>query len=117
MWHPVRYVHFSRNTPWMIYFKKYSIQQGQVGQRCVLLEWKFFLWMNVFMKECFFMNECCLWMNEWFNEWIIQCMLLLLSWYEFSDEKMQDSDAFYECVTDRPTDTAYCRDARTQLKM
>ena len=26
-------------------------------------------------------------------------MLLLLSWYEFSDEKMQDSDAFYECVT------------------
>ena len=31
-------------------------------------------------------------------------MLLLLSWYEFSDEKMQDSDAFYQCVTDRPTD-------------
>ena len=47
-------------------------------------------------------------------------MLLLLSWYEFSDEKMQDSDVFYECVTDRPTDqqtdTAYCRDARTHLK-
>ena len=48
-------------------------------------------------------------------------MLLLLSWYEFTDEKMQDSDAFYECVTDqptdRPTDTAYYRDARTHLKM
>ena len=52
-------------------------------------------------------------------------MLLLLSWYKFSDEKMQDSDAFYECVTDRqtnrptdrPTDTAYYRDARTHLKM
>ena len=50
-------------------------------------------------------------------------MLLLLSWYEFSDEKMQESDAFYECVTrptnrptDRPTDTAYYRDVRTHLK-
>ena len=51
-------------------------------------------------------------------------MLLLLSWYEFSDEKTQDSDVFYECVTDRqtdrptnrPTDTAYYRDARTHLK-
>ena len=31
-------------------------------------------------------------------------MLLLLSWYKFSDEKMQDSDAFYECVTDQSTD-------------
>ena len=42
-------------------------------------------------------------------------MLLLLSWYEFSDEKMQDSDAFYECVTrqtDRPTDQP--TDQRTQ---
>ena len=33
---------------------------------------------------------------------------------------MQDSDAFYECVTDRPTDqptdTADYRDARTHLK-
>ena len=49
----------------------------------------------------------------------MQCMLLLLSWYEFSDEKMQDSNAFYECVTrptNRPTDTAYYRDARTHLK-
>ena len=48
-------------------------------------------------------------------------MLLLLSWYEFSDEKMQDFDAFYKCVTDRPTDrptdTAYYRDARTHLKI
>ena len=76
-----------------------------------------------FTNECFFMNECCLWMNEWFNEWIIQCMLLLLSWYKFSVEIMQDSDAFYECVTrltdqptDQPTDTAYYRDARTHLK-
>ena len=51
-------------------------------------------------------------------------MLLLLSWYKFSDEKMQDSDAFCECVTDgqtnrptdRATDTAYYRDARTHLK-
>ena len=51
-------------------------------------------------------------------------MLLLLSWYKFSDEKMQDFVAFYECVTDRqtdrqtdrPTDTAYYRDARTHLK-
>ena len=50
-------------------------------------------------------------------------MLLLLSLYHFSDEKMQDSDAFYECVTrpthqptNRPTDTAYYRDARTHLK-
>ena len=47
-------------------------------------------------------------------------MLLLLSWYEFSDEKMQDSDAFYKCITDRQTnrqtDTAYHRDARTHLK-
>ena len=33
--------------------------------------------------ESFFMNECCLWINEWFNEWIIQCMLLLLIWDEF----------------------------------
>ena len=39
-------------------------------------------------------------------------MLLLLSWYEFSDEKMQDSDAFYECVTDRQTDQP--TDRRTQ---
>ena len=31
-------------------------------------------------------------------------MLLLLSWYKFSDEKMQDSDDFNECVTDRLTD-------------
>ena len=38
-------------------------------------------------------------------------MLLLLSWYEFSDEKMQDSDAFYESVT-RPTDQQ--TDRRTQ---
>ena len=51
-------------------------------------------------------------------------MLLLLSWYEFSDEKMQDSNAFYECVTrqtdrptDRPTDTAYYRGVRTHLKI
>ena len=43
-------------------------------------------------------------------------MLLLLSWYEFSDEKMQDSDAFYECVTDRQTDrqTDQPTDGRTQ---
>ena len=39
-------------------------------------------------------------------------MLLLLSWYEFSDEKTQDSDAFYECVTDRQTDRQ--TDQRTQ---
>ena len=51
-------------------------------------------------------------------------MLLLLGWYNFSVEKIQDSDAFYECVTDgptnqptnQPTDTAYYRDARTHLK-
>ena len=33
-------------------------------------------------------------------------MLLLLSWYKFSDEKIQDSDAFYVCVagqTNQPT--------------
>ena len=39
-------------------------------------------------------------------------MLLLLSWYKFSDEKMQDSDAFYECVTDQPTDQS--TDQQTQ---
>ena len=55
-------------------------------------------------------------------------MLLLLSWYEFSDEKMQDSNAFNECVTrptnrptdqqtDRQTDIASYRDARTHLKI
>ena len=51
-------------------------------------------------------------------------MLLLLSWYKFSDEKMQDSDDFYECVTDRQsdrqtnrqTDTACYRDAGTHLE-
>ena len=32
----------------------------------------------------------------------LMVMLLLLSWYKFSVEIMQDSDAFYECVT-RPT--------------
>ena len=46
-------------------------------------------------------------------------MLLLQSWCKISDEKMQDSDAFYECVTqqtDRPMDTVYRRDASTYLK-
>jgi len=54
-------------------------------------------------------------MNDFMNELFNVCY--------FSDEKMQDSDAFYECVTrqtdrptDRPTDTAYYRDARTHLK-
>ena len=41
-------------------------KQGQVGQRCVLFEWTFF------------MNECHLWVNEWLNEWITWCTLLLL---------------------------------------
>ena len=37
------------------------------------------LWMNVFLwTYVFFMKECQLWMNEWFNEWITRCMLLLL---------------------------------------
>ena len=48
----------------------YMPKQGQVGQRCVLFEWMF-LWMNVLMNECFFMNECHLWMNviyEWMND-------------------------------------------------
>ena len=51
-------------------------------------------------------------------------MLLLLSWYKFSDKKMQDSDVFYECVTDRQTDrqtnqqtdTASYRGALSHLK-
>ena len=46
---------------------------------------------------------------------------LSLSQYYFSDAKTQeDSDAFYECITDQPTerstDTAYHRYARTHLK-
>ena len=47
-------------------------------------------------------------------------MLLLLGMNHFYDEKMLDFDVFNECVTDRPTDrptdTAYYRDARTHLK-
>ena len=47
-------------------------------------------------------------------------MLLLLGQNHFSVEKMLDFDVFNECVTDqqtdRPTDTAYYRDARTHLK-
>ena len=39
-------------------------EQGQVVQRWVLFEWMFFL------NDCFFMNECYLWMNKWFIEWI-----------------------------------------------
>ena len=39
-------------------------------------------------------------------------MLLLLSWYEFSDEKMQDFDVFYECVTNQQTNRP--TDRRTQ---
>ena len=38
-------------------------------------------------------------------------MLLLLSWYEFPVEKMQDFNAFNECAT-RPTDRQ--TDRRTQ---
>ena len=30
---------------------------------------------------------------------------------------MHNFEVFNECVTDRPTDTAYYRDARTHLKM
>ena len=48
-------------------------------------------------------------------------MLLLLGQNHFSVEKMLDFDVFNECVTnqqtDRPTDTAYYRDARTHLKI
>ena len=47
-------------------------------------------------------------------------MLLLLGQDHFSVEKMHEFDVFNECVTDqptdRPTDTAYYRDARTHLK-
>ena len=86
------------------------------------------LWMNVFyewmffMNECFyewmfFMNECCLWMSEWFNQWIIHDVSLLCG----KDVRFCDFD---ECVTrptdrqtDRQTDTASYRDARTHLKM
>ena len=49
-----------------------SEKQGQVGQRCVLFEWMFY------MNECFFTNVCHLWMNKWLNEWITWCMLLLV---------------------------------------
>ena len=55
------------------------------------------LWMNVF-----FMNECHLWMNKWFIEWIDRCMLLPLDQDHFSVEKIHDFDVFNECVT-RPT--------------
>ena len=48
-------------------------------------------------------------------------MLLLLGQNHFSVEKILDFDVFNECVTNRltnrPTDTAYYRDARTHLKM
>ena len=47
-------------------------------------------------------------------------MLLKLGQAHFSVEKMHDFDVFNECVTDeptdRPTDTAYYRDARTHRK-
>ena len=44
-------------------------------------------------------------------------MLLLLSWYKFSDEKMQDSDALYECGTDRQTDRPTDQWAQPFLEM
>ena len=50
-------------------------------------------------------------------------MLLLLSWYKFPDEKLQDSDAFHECITrqtDQPTiqpmDTAYCKQSMDKTR-
>ena len=49
-------------------------------------------------------------------------MQLLLGWYHYSVKKKQYSDAFMNALptnqpTDKPTDTAYHRDARTHLKM
>ena len=87
------------------------------------------LWINVFyewmffMNECCFMNECHLWMNKWFIEWISRCMLLLLCRDHFSIEKMHEFDVFDECVTwptdrptNQPTDMTSYRSARTHLK-
>ena len=40
-------------------------------------------------------------MNERMNDLMNECILLLLSWYQFSIKGIQDSDAL---PTDRPTD-------------
>ena len=40
-------------------------------------------------------------MNERMNDLMNECILLLLSWYQFSFKGIQDSDAL---PTDRPTD-------------
>ena len=50
-----------------------------------------------------------------FYESIYDLIDELLSLNHFSVEKMHDFDVFNECVTNRPTDTAYYRDARTHL--
>ena len=60
-------------------------EQGQVGQRCVLFEWTFF------------MNECFLWMNV-FYEWMsfMHGLELFFCW------KMHDFDVFKTNVTNQP---------------
>ena len=51
-----------------------------------------------------FMNECHLWMNKWFIEWISRSMFLSSGQDHFSVEKMHEFDVFNECVTDQQTE-------------
>ena len=70
------------------------------------------MWINILSwKNFLFMNECCLWMNN-----IIFYIILYFYWVGTTFQmKMQDSDAFYECVT-QPTDqpTNQSMDQQTQ---
>ena len=83
-------------------------QQGQVGQRCVLFEWMFFLWMNV--------------VYEWMNDLMIDLFNVCYFYWVGSTFSFIRILRFLRLVwwtdqqTNRPTDMTSYRDARTHLK-
>ena len=101
---------FKKNCWKTVRFEK----QGQVGQRCVLFEWMFF------MNDCFlWMNAIYEWMKNSLNELVDECFFCWVR-TTFLLKKCMNSmslmNALPDQPTDRQTDKACYRDARTHLK-
>ena len=80
---------------------------------------------NLLWMHSFYMNECHLWINKWFNEWITTCMILLLGRTMLLLRKCRIlmfllnallTNQPTDWLTDQPMDTAYYSDTRTHLK-